>query len=539
MTASSAIEKWRSAYGERRWADAVAYWDALESPPAGATDAERAATAMWLVGRQHDSIDLLTSAHTSHLEAGDDAGAVRTAVWLAIGLADLGEQARAGGWAARARSTAERLPEEDPARALAMLPFALVALFRGDVDDAEAGFGSALRIARGAGAETGDVGALACLGTGQARIMGGRYAEGVLLLDEAMVAVTAGEVTPIASGIIYCAVIDFCRLAWDVRRATEWTAALDRWCRSQSTMLAYSGQCEANRADLMRLHGRWDDALACAEEAVRRAAQGDRDAGFSAPYQRAEILRLRGDFDAADDAYRAAGATGWPPEPGHSLLRLAQGRIDEARTQLDRALEVVDPATRRVLLPASVEIALAAGDSAAGRVAADELLELAARVEAPLLQAAGALADGRVLRAEGRADAAAPRLQAAVAAWAALDAPYHAARSRAELAHALDDLGDHRAAAEERRHACEIFERLGAVPAMEWCTGTERMPGDLSPREHEVLRLLATGATNRQIAHELTLSEKTIARHLENVYAKLGVPSRAAATAWAFEHHVV
>jgi len=537
MSAANLVDQWRAAYEDRRWADAVVCLEQVDAATLPAPDLDRAATAMWLAGRFADAVDLLARAHAAHMRDGDIEGAARSAVWSAIALSELGERARAGGWAAKARELTVGLADSSPSRALALVPGALMALFQGQGDVAEQGFSEALAIARRS--RDGDATALACLGTGQARIMRGDFADGVSLLDEAMVAVTAGEVSPVASGIIYCAVIGYCRLAWDVDRASEWTAALERWCNAQSTMVAFSGQCEANRAELLRLHGHWDEALACSEAALRRAEQGDADARFSSHYQLAEVLRLRGRFGEADESYRAAGETGWPAQPGLALLHLVQGRTAEARSLLVRALQVVDPGTCRTLLPALVEIELAGGAVAAAREAVDELRELAATFDTPLLNATSAHAAGSVLRAEGDPTASVASLQKALMGWIALDAPYHAARCRAELALAFTELGDEAAAAEERSLACREFERLGAVPDLRACEKSTRAVGDLSAREMQVLRLIATGVTNRQVAAELTISEKTVARHMENIFGKLGVSSRSAATAWAFAHRVV
>jgi len=537
MSAADLVEQWRTAYTERRWADAAGLVDRLELGDLGGGDLADAAITLWMVGRPADSLDLLRRAHQAHLDAEDLEGAVDAAVWLALSLASTGSPAEAGGWAGKALGLAERLPGSSAARAMALLPGALAALEAGRVDEAEAAFTRALAIT--GRSRPGDAAALARLGTGQVLIVRGDCARGLPRLDEAMVAVTAGEVSPVACGLIYCAVIYCCRIAWDAARASEWTASLERWRAEQATMVAYSGQCEANRADVLRLHGRWDEALASADEAVRLTDAGDTLAQFNAHYQRGEILRLRGRLEEAAAEFDLAERSGWPAAPGTALLRLRQGRPDQALTLLARAGEAVDPLTRATYLPALVEVAVAVGDLEAAAASVAGLRAQAAEYEVPLLSATIAAAEGRVARAAGDPAGAAALLQRAVREWVALSAPYEAARCRAELAAAFAELGDGEAAARARELAREAFEQLGAAPDLAALDGRPVASGVLSAREAEVLRLVATGMTNRQVAGELVISEKTVARHLENIFAKLDVGSRSAATAWAFEHRLV
>jgi DNA-binding CsgD family transcriptional regulator len=372
----------------------------------------------------------------------------------------------------------------------------------------------------------------------------GRADEGLRLLDEAMVAVTAGEISPIPSGIIYCAVIDACHLAFDVHRAQEWTTALDRWCQAQPDLVPFSGQCRARRAELYVLHGAWSEALEAARIAQERLRLGDRDALFGAHYQQGEVERLRGDLDAAEESYRRANESGYDPQPGLALLRLARGNARSAQSSIRRAAGDADPATRRRRLPAQVEIELAAGDVAAARACAEELTALSRSSPMPVVQAVVHQADGNVLLAEGDAGGALRQLRRAWALWMDLDAPYEAARCRVASGRACRALGDEDSAVMELEAARAVLLELGAGPelaALDEMSAdrSARVGSGLTPREVEIVRLVSTGMTNRLIAHELFLSEKTVARHLSNIFTKLGLPSRAAVTAYAYEHGLV
>lgn len=317
--------------------------------------------------------------------------------------------------------------------------------------------------------------------------------------------------------------------------------ALDHWCKARPDMVMFSGQCQAHRAELYLLHGAWTDALEAAKAAQERYRRGDRNAVYGAWYQQAEIQRLRGELDAAEDSYRRAGQGGFEPQPGLALLRLAQGRTQLAQTIIRRADGLADPATRRLLLPGVVEIELAAGDVTAARHAADQLAELAATAAMPMMQAIADQADSAVLLKEGDAGGALGKARRAWRVWRELDAPYEAARCRVLAALACRALGDEDSALMELAAARDVFAELGAAPALAETNVLSRteVDGPLTPRELEVLRLVAAGKTNRVVAAELYISEKTVARHISNIFTKLGLSSRAAATAYAYEHGLV
>jgi ATP/maltotriose-dependent transcriptional regulator MalT len=369
---------------------------------------------------------------------------------------------------------------------------------------------------------------------------------GVALLDEAMVAIAAGEVSPIIAGDVYCSMIEACSELFDMRRAHEWTAALSNWCEGQPDLVLYRGQCLIHRAEIMQLHGEWPDAMHEIELARARLADPPSQMAIgSACYQQGELHRLVGEFASAEDAYRAASQAGHEPQPGWALLRLAQGQTDAAAAAIRRVVdEADDPSARSRMLPPCVEILLAADDAHTARNAADELTKIAAELDAPLLHATSAHATGAVLLAEGDARAALVALRTAWSRWRELDVPYEAARVRVLLGLACRALGDEDSAEMEFDAARSVFDQLHAaselqrVDALSGRTAAKDA-GGLSTREIEVIALVATGKTNKAIATELIISEKTVARHVSNIFTKLGVSSRAAATAYAYEHDLV
>jgi DNA-binding CsgD family transcriptional regulator len=359
------------------------------------------------------------------------------------------------------------------------------------------------------------------------------------VLDDVMLAVAEGALSPPVTGMAYCGVIAACLDLRDLRRAREWTAALAAWS-DDSSGVPFRGFCLVHRAQIMAMGGSWEDAMAEARsacEVLREPALG------LAWYALGELHRLAGDYDEAESAYRTANAMGQQPEPGLAKMRLAQGRTDVAVAALRRLYLERQRTDRADILSTYVDVMLAAGDVAAARVASDELADLAAQQDAPLVSASAVEAAGAVLRAEGDAAAAMPLLRRAWEGWRELGMPHDAARVRVRIGDCCRELGDESSAQMEYDAARLVFEQLGAQPDLEQLdersAAVTRAIGGLTAREVEVVRLVAAGHTNRGIADALFLSEKTVARHLSNIYTKLGIGSRAAATAWAYDHHVV
>jgi len=451
----------------------------------------------------------------------------------------MGDMARAGGWLARGQRLADELAEPDAVQGLLLIPVCLGKLYGGDPGGALQLFSRAAEYGRTF--QDRDLSALALLGSGQATLELGRPEEGLRMFDEVMVAVTAGELSAVPSGIAYCAVVGNCQLAFDLERALAWTLALDRWCRDRPDMVAFSGQCQAHRAELFRLHGAWDEALAAATSAQDRSTTGDPQARYGGWYQQAEVQRLTGKLDLAEASFAQAARSGYEPQPGLALLVLARGDQKRAQTMIRRAAALAEAATRRHLLPALVEIELAAGDPEAARQGADELARFAAECPKPMVRAVADQAGGAVRLEEKDPAGAARVLRQACHVWIQLGVPYEAARCRALIGCACRALGDEASALMELEAAHGQFLELGAAPSASWAASLMRKadggaPGPLTPREAEVLRLVASGEGNRAIAASLFLSEKTVARHISNIFLKLGVSSRAAATRYAFEH---
>ena len=532
------LQQGRDAFDKRAWRRA--YEDLSAAEPVEVEDLERLAAAAYLVGLTSESLDVWARAHRTCADLGDIARAARCGFWIAFALLNDGDLAQGGGWVDRCRRLLDDRKLDCVERGYLRYADGLRTIFGGDVEGAHPLFASAVGL--GERFRDPELTALARIGDGRALIYLGEVDVGVSLLDEAMVAVTTGEVSAIAVGDAYCTVIEGCHELFDVNRAREWTAALTHWCDAQPELVLYRGPCLIHRAEIMQLRGAWGDALSEAQRACDRLAHAsDQGALGAAEYLRADLHRLRGDYLTAERAYQTASELGCPPQPGLALLRLDQGRLDAAAAAIRRALdETQDPLARLRLLPPFIEIVLACADVAAARAGTDELVELAAAVPSPMTSALAAQALGAVLLAEGDPHAALVTLRRAWKAWHDLGAPYDAARARVLIALACGALDDADGAQTELNAARSTFAALGAAPgvaAVDVLSDKVLAPPDgLTLREVEVLALVAKGLTNRQIADRLVISEKTVASHLNHTFTKLGLTSRAAATAYAYEH---
>jgi DNA-binding CsgD family transcriptional regulator len=545
MVITDALVRGRESFEQNAWGDAYARLSTVDrEAPLELSDLERLATAAYLAGKDDDSLDALIRAHQECLRLGFAARAARCAFWLGFILMNKGEFARGGGWLGRAQRLLEDLQQECVEHGYLLIPAAIQSVSQGDAATAYDTFTRAASIADRFGDP--DLLTMARFGQGLSLIRLEEPAKGVALFDEIMVTVTTGEVWPVVAGIAYCGVIEACQEIFDLRRAREWTSALTDWCASQPDLVPYRGECMVYRAEVMRLHGEWLDALDEARRALdvlfRSATQ---QAVGAAYYQQAELHRLRGEFAEAEGAYREASRWGREPQPGLALLRLAQGQINSAWAAIRRALdEVRERPARARLLAAYIEIALAAGHVDAASHAVDELSLISAELTAPALEAISRYATGTVLHAEEDARSALAALRRAWTVWQELEAPYEAARARLLIGLACRELGDEDSAELEIEAARRAFQQLGAVPDLVRLENLTRKaisgaPAPLTAREVQVLRLIAAGKTNRAIAGELFISEKTVARHVSNIFNKLGLSSRAAATAYAYERDLV
>jgi DNA-binding CsgD family transcriptional regulator len=545
MSLDDVLRRGRTAYEQHAWAETyAALSQAAELAPLEPEDLVRLANAAALTGHEEEGDELSARAYQAFLSGGDVAQAARCAFWLGTRLQNLGEPSRGGGWLARARRILDESQLDCPE-----VGYLLCARAREIGEAGDIAGGTALcEQARQIGERFGeaDLVALAQLGLGTAHVRGGAPAEGLACLDEVMIAVEAREVSPRVAGILYCAVISLCQDVFDLRRAQEWTEGLRRWCDSQPDLVPFRGQCQVHRAQILQLHGAWpaamDIARSVAEAPAARSSTLVTGAAFCC---KAELHRLRGDYARAEEAFREASRWGHLPEPGLALMRLAQGRVDAATANITRALEeATQPPQRATLLPACVEIMLASDDVAAAHAAARELSALAEAASVPYLRARAAYASGSVRLAQGDARGALADLRIACADWQALDAPYELARTRELIGLASAALGDDDHARLELDAAVWSLRQLGASPDVARVESHLRpaaasQSDGLTQREVQVLRLLAAGRSNRAIAAELVLSEKTVARHVSNIFTKLGLSSRAAATAYAYEHALV
>jgi len=534
--------KAREAYERREWLAAYHALSDLDAAELRADDFAALATTAYLLGRRNDCVQALQRAFQANLDSGEEVAAAGSALWLAVVLTTGGEPAVGGGWASRAQRILDGIDGDIVERGYALVHETFRHIFAGDFP---AALGEATHIIE-YGQRFHDPDLLAQGLTMKGRLMthAGQVEEGLRLLDESMVGVVAGDVSPIIAGIVYCNMIEACVWVCDYGRVGEWTRALTIWCEAQPGLVAFTGQCAVHRGQLMRLHGAYDDALEELDRAAERYALAGGDAAVGLAHQeRGEVLRLQGEFDVAEHAYDEAAQFGNRAQPGRALLWLARGQYEAAAAALRTVLgEVGDPVERNRLLPAAVEVLVAAGELDEAAAMAEELQGIADTFGCTALRAASAHATALVTLAQGEAVAAAAVVRLAIERWTDLSAPYEVARSRVLLSRALRLEGDEPSAMFELTLARETFAALGAKPAEQEVTqllGTSKVPGGLSQREVEVLRMVAAGKTNSEIAAELFVAEKTVARHLSNIFTKLDVRSRTAAAAFAYEHRLL
>lgn len=526
-----ALKQARDAYAEGDWPTAAAFFDSVADEQFTADDLVAYFEAVWWLGRSEDALRVGAAAYEALLADSRPVETVRLAVLVVLTHLARGDEPQAYGWAGRVGRVLEEIPEDAVHGHFLLLTEVLVNLWSGDP---AAAVDAAHRVQdMGRRFDDPDLVAGGLYGEGHALIKLGEVADGLARLDEAMVGVLDGRVASVLSGALYCYTIGACHEVADVRRMTRWTELAERWLASQSVAFWYDGICRVYRAELQLMRGEWDEA----ERGAQRVAVefDDNHVPYAAEgwYIVGEVRRLRGD-PTATDAYEEAHARGRDPQPGRALLQLQQGDAAGAARSMRSALAAAgsNPLRRAPICAAAVETALAAGRLKDAADAESELAATAANYATSGLEAMAATARGALLVADGRAEEALPVLRDACRRWVDLGAEYDAAGTCRWLAKAYRALGDETSAAAEEARAEETYERLSAEqPESEPSNG-------LTGRECEVLALVAEGLSNREIGEELFISDRTVARHLTNVFHKVGVTNRTEAARYALDHGI-
>lgn len=532
MTEDPGLQAAREAFARRDWTTARQHFRAAEER--SIDDEADLATACWWLGLADENVRANEEVHRRSLRDGSSARAAMAA--LLVGFCELlrGQEDSGAGWMARARRLFDDVPDARERGYLFAID-AEVAIEAGELDLAEELAGRMLEL--GDRHEDPTLQAHGLFASGVLAIRRGRVGPGVRWLDEAMLPVRAGEVVPEWAGNLYCRMIQLCHEMGDLPRAQRWTTLTEQWCRGYAPAVMFTGICRVHRVQLLQVHGEWSRAEQEARRAVADLVDLDVVVAAEAYYRLGEVCRLQGDLDAAEAAYRRAHELGRDPLPGLALLHLYRGRGRVAGSVLDAALAADrTPLGRAPLLAARAEVALAGDEPDRAARCVEELVRVAEQHASPGWRAEARRWHGAVLVARGRHAEAVPVLREARGLWQRMDAPYDVALIRLDLAEATDALGDRDTADRERDEAAALLERLGARRDLDRLRARrrrQRTPGDLSPRELEVVAAIAAGITNREAAARMHISERTVARHLANVYLKTGVSSRTGAAAWA------
>ena len=545
--AGNKLELARQLFRKHKWSQSFTHFlsaDEDKNTPLEPGDLKYMAITAYLIGKENASSEIWSRAFNQYLEQSNVEQAARCAFWLGFQWMMKGQHARGGGWIARAQRLLEDNHQEGAAWGLLQIPSALRCLGEGKNEEAYELFTHAEELGTRFGNP--ELKTLACMGRGQALIRLGDIENGVALLDEAMIYLDTEELSPVVVGIVYCAVIETCREIYDLQRAQEWTEVLNEWCSAQTDLVPYRGQCLIRRAEIMQLHGAWKTALKETGRACARLTQppGEPAAG-EAYYLKGELHRLQGNFTQAEEAYQQASQWGRQTQPGLALLRLAEGKLDQCKAAIERVYEEIKGRIARSrILPAYIEIMLAMHEIEKAHDAVDELSEITDAIGAPFLQGLSLSHRGAVLIAKNEPSDALVTLRNAHKKWIDLDAPYELARTKVLISQACHQLGDTDTAQIELEAAHSIFQQLGAQPDLDNINAEnreiekEKVLG-LTSRELQVLQLMASGKTNKAIAKELFISRRTVDRHISNIFNKLGVNSRTAATSFAYEHDLL
>ncbi|MFI7066006.1 LuxR C-terminal-related transcriptional regulator [Kribbella sp. NPDC050124] len=537
--ATAHLARARELHRASRWEDAcVEYAAADAEEPLAVEDLEAFAEAAQVSARGDEAVALLHRVFDLRVSAGELDAAAQVAFWLWWVLLNTNQVVQANGWLKQAARTL------GPAMATSLwlrIPEAMFQATTGHRSRAEELLGAIVDEGRG------EVVPWALSMWGQSLIDEGRLQDGLDRLEEAMAILLDKGLSPRVTPWVYCAAVRGCCLARDFARARAWNRSMARWLDSLTSLGgAYLGNCRIYRSRLMCLNGAWPEAL---DEIAEVCDDLDGYTGWvcgHAYYQLGEVRRLRGEWDAAEAAYRRAAEHGCPTQPGLALLRLAEGDVDAASAGVRRALtEVTARPDRLDLLKAAVTIHLEQGNIEAARDAVTEFEELTRGLTTAVIEAETSAVRGALALSEGDPASALPLLRLAAGIWQEQDAPHERAKLNVLIGQACRALTDHDGARLEFSAARETFERLGAVPDLaqldrslataEVASGTH----GLTPREIEVLCLIARGKANRAIANELHLSERTVHRHVSNIFTKLDVDSRTAAVAYGISHRIV
>jgi DNA-binding CsgD family transcriptional regulator len=529
----------RAKYEQGDWAAAFEGWSELDPAELTDTDLAKLATAAYLLGQHDTCVAALQRCFQLRIDTGAREAAARCAFWLAYVSLTTWQRAVGRGWTARARRLVDELGTDTVEHGYVRVAEMFGHITAGEFDEVPACVADIIEYGRRFADP--DLLVVGLSTEGRMLIFAGEVPAGLARFDEAMVGITAGEVSALFAGDSYCSMIEACQEVCDFGRAAEWTAALSRWCEAQPGLVAFTGQCAIHRGQIMRLRGSYPQAIDefVAAQARYLAAGTEVPAGLAAA-ERGDVLRLLGRYDEAEAAYEQASEFGHEAQPGLALQWLARGRVEPARAATARLLaEVPSGVSRLRILPAAVEILTAAGEFEQARAAAQELDELAQGFRCPPIAAMAGQALGQVELATGDPAGALPYLRKSMQKWSTLGCPFEVARVRVLIGRACAALGDDESSLAHYEGARRTFVELDTVPqldALSALTHRDRRRDGLTDREIEVLGLVAAGKSNAQIASALTLSEKTVARHLSNIFAKIDVQSRTAAAAYAFEH---
>jgi DNA-binding CsgD family transcriptional regulator/tetratricopeptide (TPR) repeat protein len=545
QNSNDAVQAARDAYQRRAWADATKLF--LRADAETGLDIDDLEALVWsaaLSARDHEMLAALERVYAHHADNENHEQCARAAFWSGLRNMLIGEVGLGAGWLQRAAKHAERTAPDCVQRGYLLLPQVFMNRGKGEYEAAIELADKAM--AFGENGDEPDLIALAGSLKGGILFRLGRIEDGYVPIDEAMLLANGGRLSPIVSGVVYCEIIASCCRVLEMARAREWTAILNDWCQLNPQAKAFTGVCQVHRAEVLQLEGKWGEAFAEAE----RAGSGlkgttEQTAMANAAYRRGEILRLRGAFADSDIEYRRAGEIGIDPQPGLALLRLAQGRKEEAAAMIRRALETAGDMPRKAaLLPAAIEIFIAQDDLNAAEILCGELTAVAKYYGTEILARVADQGCGSLALARGEWAAGVGALNRARLYWSEFGAPYLVARLRFDVARGCAELGDAESAEMELDAAQKLFKKLGAEPDLARIrairAGT-KVPdtGKPTAREREVLSLMADGSTNQKIAETLGLSPKTVNRHVENIFNKLGVTSRAAAVAKALKTRAI